>query len=82
MYKCDRYYWMKMENCLRVLLFGRSWTGFDDFNIALTRITPEMVADKPTFPKSGTLSARREQRSLVAHNAQFDVEFWQNALPL
>jgi len=49
-------------------------TGFDDFNIALTRITPEMVADKPTFPEIwNTIEPVMSSGLLVAHNAQFDM---------
>jgi len=47
---------------------------FDSFNIHLTGITPELVADKPTFPQ---LWAKIEpvmgSGLLIAHNAPFDM---------
>ena len=47
---------------------------FDPFNIALTGITPEMVAGKPTFPKLWRkLRPLMESGLLVAHNAPFDM---------
>ena len=47
---------------------------FDRFNIALTGITPEMVADKPTFPELWqTIGPIMDGRVLIAHNASFDM---------
>lgn len=47
---------------------------FDPFNIALTGITPEMVADAPSFdvlwPR---IKKYMDDAVLVAHNAQFDM---------
>lgn len=47
---------------------------FDDFNVRLTGITPEMASSAPTFgqlwPK---LSPIMKSGLLVAHNAQFDM---------
>ena len=49
-------------------------THFDPFNIALTGITPAMVADAPTFPQLWTrLRPLMESGVLVAHNAPFDL---------
>lgn len=49
-------------------------TRFDSFNIALTKITPYMVADQPTFPEIwDQLRAYMEGAVLVAHNAPFDM---------
>lgn len=49
-------------------------TDFDYFNISLTGITPEAVADKPLFPE---LWSRIEpvmgSGLLIAHNAPFDM---------
>ena len=49
-------------------------THFDPFNIALTGITPEAVADAPTFPE---LWREWEEVMgsglLIAHNAPFDM---------
>lgn len=49
-------------------------TRFDPFNIALTGITPEMVADAPSFdvlwPR---IKKYMDDAVLVAHNAQFDM---------
>ena len=47
---------------------------FDRFNIALTGITPEMVADKPTFPELWqTIGPIMDGGVLIAHNASFDM---------
>ena len=47
---------------------------FDAFNIQLTGITPEMVADKPTFPELwGTIEPIMNSGLLIAHNAPFDM---------
>lgn len=47
---------------------------FDDFNIALTGITPEMAAKAPTFPEVWEwLRPDFEVGVLVAHNAPFDM---------
>ena len=47
---------------------------FDDFNIALTHITPEMASEAPTFAelwkKIGNIM---KSGLLCAHNAQFDM---------
>lgn len=49
-------------------------TRFDPFNVALTGITPEMVADQPTFDRLWILLEPLLQGSLlVAHNATFDL---------
>lgn len=47
---------------------------FDRFNIALTGITPEMVADKPTFPELWReIGPLMDSGLLIAHNAPFDM---------
>ena len=47
---------------------------FDPFNVALTGITPEMVADAPTFGQLWPeIKPLFEDAILVAHNAQFDM---------
>ena len=47
---------------------------FDWFNIELTGITPEMVADAPTFPELWKeLGPLMDSGLLVAHNAPFDM---------
>lgn len=44
---------------------------FDEFNIKLTHITPQMVADKPTFPEIWPeISNYFNESLLVAHNAK------------
>lgn len=49
-------------------------TRFAPFNVALTGITPEMVADKPTFPQLWQeLEPLFDSGLLVAHNAPFDL---------
>lgn len=49
-------------------------TRFASFNVALTGITPEMVADKPTFPQLWReLEPVFSSGLLVAHNAPFDM---------
>ena len=49
-------------------------THFDSFNIALTGITPEMVAGQPDFPALWQLLEPMLAGSiLVAHNAPFDL---------
>lgn len=49
-------------------------TQFAPFHIALTGITPEMVADKPTFPQLWQeLEPLFDSGLLVAHNAPFDL---------
>ena len=49
-------------------------TRFERFHIALTGITPAMVADAPTFPQLWTrLRPLMESGVLVAHNAPFDM---------
>lgn len=49
-------------------------TGFASFNVALTGITPEMVADKPAFPQLWReLEPLFSSGLLVAHNAPFDM---------
>lgn len=48
--------------------------GFDDFNISLTGITPEMAASAPTFPEIWErLEPDFASGVLVAHNAPFDM---------
>ncbi len=48
--------------------------SFSPFNIRLTGITPELVADKPTFPRLwDKLRDIMEGAVLVAHNAPFDM---------
>ena len=47
---------------------------FDPFNIALTGITPEMVADAPSFDVLWPqIKPYLDDAILVAHNAQFDM---------
>lgn len=47
---------------------------FDSFNISLTKITPYMVSDQPTFPELWErLLEYMEGSILVAHNAPFDM---------
>lgn len=47
---------------------------FDRFNIALTGITSEMVADKPTFPELWReIGPLMDSGLLIAHNAPFDM---------
>ena len=47
---------------------------FDPFNIGLTGITPEMVADKPTFPELWReIGPVMDSGLLIAHNAPFDM---------
>lgn len=47
---------------------------FNPFNISLTGITPELVADKPTFPELWQeLAPVMDSGLLVAHNAPFDM---------
>lgn len=49
-------------------------TRFASFDVALTGITPEMVADKPTFPQLWQeLEPLFSSGLLVAHNAPFDM---------
>ena len=49
-------------------------TRFASFNVALTGITPEMVADKPTFSQLWQeLEPLFSSGLLVAHNAPFDM---------
>lgn len=49
-------------------------TWFDRFNVRLTGITPEMAADKPTFPQLWReLEPLFDSGVLVAHNAPFDL---------
>lgn len=49
-------------------------THFDSFNIQLTGITPQMIADKPTFPELWTeIEPLMSSGVLVAHNAPFDM---------
>lgn len=48
--------------------------AFDRFNMALTGITPEQVAGKPSFPKLWEkLRPLMDSGVLVAHNAPFDM---------
>ena len=48
--------------------------GFAPFNIALTGITPDLVADAPTFPALWErIGPILDSGLLVAHNAQFDM---------
>lgn len=47
---------------------------FEPFNVALTGITPALVAGQPTFPELwSVLRPVFESGLLVAHNAQFDM---------
>ncbi len=47
---------------------------FDSFNIAFTGITPEMVADAPTFSQLWlTIGPVMSSGTLIAHNAPFDM---------
>ena len=66
---------------------------FEPFNVALTGITPQMVAGQPTFPEAWErLRPLFESGLLVAHNAQFDMSvlakclrayglFWREQVP-
>nr|WP_276855936.1 3'-5' exonuclease [Intestinimonas timonensis] len=66
---------------------------FEPFNVALTGITPQMVAGQPTFPEAWErLRPIFESGLLVAHNAQFDMSvlakclrdygiFWREQVP-
>jgi DNA polymerase III subunit epsilon len=48
--------------------------GFDDFNIRLTGITPEMVKDQPAFPALWErIQPLFESGTLAAHYAPFDM---------
>ena len=48
--------------------------AFDDFNIQIHGITPDMVADKPSFAELWPqLVTKLAGRVVVAHNAQFDM---------
>lgn len=47
---------------------------FDHFNVQLTGITPEIVADQPTFSELWTeLEPLMSTGILIAHNAPFDM---------
>ena len=47
---------------------------FDPFNIQLTGITPDIVADKPTFPELWEeIEPIMGSGLLIAHNAPFDM---------
>ncbi len=47
---------------------------FNDYNIKIHGITPDMVADKPTFDKYWDwLKPYLENKTAIAHNASFDV---------
>ena len=47
---------------------------FDDFNIRLTGITPDMTREVPAFPRVWeTIRPIMESGTLVAHNAMFDL---------
>lgn len=49
-------------------------TRFDPFNIALTGITPELVAGQPTFPELWEeIGPIMDSGLLIAHNAPFDM---------
>lgn len=49
-------------------------THFDEFNIYLTNINPEMVKDKPTFPQLWQMiEPIFSSGLLMAHNAPFDM---------
>ena len=49
-------------------------THFDPFNVTLTGITPQLVADAPTFAQLWPrLRPLLESGILVAHNAPFDM---------
>lgn len=49
-------------------------TDFDDFNMNLTGITPETVADKPLFPELWhQIEPVMGSGLLIAHNAPFDM---------
>ncbi len=66
---------------------------FEPLNVALTGITPQMVAGQPTFPALWEkLRPLFESGLLVAHNAQFDMSvlakclrayglFWKEQMP-
>ncbi len=54
---------------------------FDDFNISIHHITPEMVSGAPKFDDVwARISPYCENRVFVAHNAQFDLTVLAKAL--
>lgn len=56
-------------------------TGFDYFNTQLTRISEEMVQDKPTFSQIwNKIEPIMSSGILVAHNAQFDMSILKSCL--
>lgn len=47
---------------------------FNDYNIKIHGITPDMVANKPTFDKYwGEIKPYLDGKTVIAHNASFDV---------
>ncbi|MGN0106626.1 MAG: 3'-5' exonuclease [Hominilimicola sp.] len=47
---------------------------FNDYNIKIHGITPDMVADKPTFDRYwNSVKPYLENKTVIAHNASFDV---------
>ncbi len=47
---------------------------FNDYNIKIHGITPDMVANKPTFDKYwDALKPYLDNKTVIAHNASFDV---------
>ena len=56
-------------------------TSFDPFNIQLTGISEELVADKPNFAQLWeTIEPIMSSGTLVAHNAVFDLSVLKNCL--
>ena len=56
---------------------------FNEYNIKIHNITPEMVVDKPTFNEIwNEIFPYLNDRLVIAHNASFDVSVLLNALKM
>ena len=56
---------------------------FNDYNIAIHGITPDMVYDKPTFDKYwNEVKPYLENKLVIAHNASFDIGALRKTLEL
>lgn len=55
---------------------------FDDFNIYIHGITPDMIKDKPTFPQvwNEIKSILQSSDLIIAHNASFDISVLRHVL--